>query len=338
MLYICQYMKTFIPYRLRIAREVLGFSLDELSIAMHSCVTKQSLSKYEQGTMSPRAKRMDYLAEAMGVPKQFFTGEGMSIDIPKLRKSSQRKLTEKELRDIESIILFHAERFKANANKLQLNIDFDCPLLGKTLSGLDDVLSASDALRRAWSCGDGAIPCVFRLLERRGIWIFEYKLPDEILGLSTWVDNKYPLIILDTRKEKTTVERLRFTAIHELAHLLFKFPGNMDEEKLCNKFACFFLFPEMTFKQEIFGSKRKELYIDELIDLRETYGISVAAIVHEAYDLGIIDRDYYVHWFESIIKDNPREEGWGEYLFPETLGKEKRMNAIISGQKTSHGN
>ena len=109
-------MKTFIPYRLRIAREVLGFSLDELSIAMHSCVTKQSLSKYEQGTMSPRAKRMDYLAEAMGVPKQFFTGEGMSIDIPKLRKSSQRKLTEKELRDIESIILFHAERFKVNAN------------------------------------------------------------------------------------------------------------------------------------------------------------------------------------------------------------------------------
>ena len=152
------------------------------------------------------------------------------------------------------------------------------------------------------------------------------------------MDNKYPLIILDTRKEKTTVERLRFTAIHELAHLLFKFPGNMDEEKLCNKFACFFLFPEMTFKQEIFGSKRKELYIDELIDLRETYGISVAAIVHEAYDLGIIDRDYYVHWFESIIKDNPREEGWGEYLFPETLGKEKRMNAIISGQKASHGN
>ena len=58
----------------------------------------------------------------------------------------------------------------------------------------------------------------------------------------------------------------------------------------------------------------------------------MAAIVHEAYDLGIIDRDYYTYWFESIIKDNPREDGWGEYQFPETLGKEKRMNAIVSGQ------
>ena len=331
-------MKRFIPNRLRIAREILGLSLDDLSKAMHSCVTRQSLSKYEQGAMRPLAKRMDYLSDALGVPKQFFSGEGMSIDIPKLRKSSQRNLTEEELLSAESVILFYAESFKAKAEKLQLDTKFDCPLLFRTISGFDDVLFVSEALRQAWSCGDGAIPSVLRLLERRGIWVFEHNLPDQILGLSTWVDNKYPLIILDTRKEKTTVERLRFTAIHELAHLLFKFPGNMDEEKLCNKFACFFRFPERTFKQEIFGSKRKELYIDELIDLRETYGISVAAIVHEAYDLGVIDRDYYVHWFESIIKDNPREEGWGEYLFPETLGKEKRMNAIISGQKTSHGN
>ena len=126
--------------------------------------------------------------------------------------------------------------------------------------------------------------------------------------------------------------------VKNLPHFLFNFPEDVDEEKMCNKFASIFLFPEKTFKQEIYGSHRKELYIEELIDLRQAYGISVAAIVHEAYDLGIIDRDHYIYWFESIIKDNPREEGWGEYLFPETLGKENRINAIISGQKTSHGN
>lgn len=325
-------MKTFLSYRLRIAREIIGLSLEELSIAMNSEVTKQSLSKYEQGVMAPRAKSMESLAGAMGVPIQFFTGEGMSIDVPKLRKSSQRNLTEEELSATESIILFHAERFKAKVERLHLSIEFDCPLLGKTISCFDDVLSASEELRRVWSCGDGAIPSVLRLLERRGLWVFEYNLPNQILGLSTWVDNKYPLIILDTRKEKTTVERLRFTALHELAHLLFNFPEDVDEEKMCNKFASIFLFPEKTFKQEIYGSHRKELYIEELIDLRQAYGISVAAIVHEAYDLGIIDRDHYIYWFESIIKDNPREEGWGEYLFPETLGKENRINAIISGQ------
>lgn len=314
------------------AREIKGLSLDELSVAMHSYVTKQSLSKYELGTMAPLPKRLDYLAEALGVSKQFFTGDGLSIDIPKLRKSSSRDLTEQELVLTESIILYHAERFKAIADNIRLNMDFVCPLLGETISCFEDVVSVSEALRKAWSCGDGVIPSVIRLLERRGIWVFEYELPDQLLGLSTWVDHKYPLIILDTRKDKTTVERLRFTAIHELSHLLFKFPDNVDEEKLCNQFASLFLFPKQTFIQEVFSPKRNELYLKELIDLRETYGISVAAIVHEAYDLGVIDREHYVYWFESIIKTNPREDGWGNYLFPETLGKEKRMNAILSGQ------
>lgn len=326
-------MSKFNPYRLRIAREILGLSLDELSIAMHSFVTKQSLSKYEQGAMTPLDKRLNYLAEAMGVSKEFFTGDGLSIDVPKLRKSSPRVLSEKEITITESIILFHAERFKAKAAKLQLDIDFNCPLLGKTISNFDDVISSSEALRQAWSCGDGAIPSVIRLLERRGIWIFEYKLPDQVLGLSTWVDDKYPLIILDTRKEKTTVERLRFTAIHELGHLLFKFPEKVDEEKMCNKFASLFLFPKKTFMQEVYNSQRKELFLEELIDLRETYGVSIAAIVHEAFDLGVINRAHYDYWFDSIIKNNPKEEGWGEYLFPETIGKEKRMNIIISCQK-----
>lgn len=322
-------MKHFIPDRLRIARELSGLSLDDLSKTMHSCVTKQSLSKYELGAMKPLSKRMDYLSEALGVPKQFFTGEGLSIDIPKLRTSSQRNLTEEELLTTESIILFHAERFRTIANKLHVSVDFDCPLLGKPISSFDDILSSSEELRQAWSCGDGAIPSVLRLFERRGIWIFDNNLPDQVLGLSTWVDNKYPLIILDTRKEKTTIERLRFTAVHELGHLLFKFPEDIDEEKMCNKFASLFLFPKQTFNQELCNPRRKELYLEELIDLHMAYGVSVAAIVHEAYDLGIIDRDHYVYWFETILKNNPREEGWGVYQFPETLGKEKRMSVII---------
>ena len=265
-------MKHFIPDRLRIARELSGLSLDDLSKTMHSCVTKQSLSKYELGAMKPLSKRMDYLSEALGVPKQFFTGEGLSIDIPKLRTSSQRNLTEEELLTTESIILFHAERFKTIANKLHVSVDFDCPLLGKPISSFDDILSSSEELRQAWSCGDGAIPSVLRLFERRGIWIFDNNLPDQVLGLSTWVDNKYPLIILDTRKEKTTIERLRFTAVHELGHLLFKFPEDIDEEKMCNKFASLFLFPKQTFIQELCNPQRKELYLEELIDLHMAYG------------------------------------------------------------------
>lgn len=325
-------MKAFIGDRLRIAREISGLSLSNLSIAMHSCVSKQSLSKYEQGIMKPHAKNMEVLSKTLGVTPDFFYGESMKIDIPMLRTSSQRTLTEEEIIEMESIIVFHAERFMQKAKSLNVDIGFDCSLQGRYINNLNDASTMADLLRQEWSCGDGAISSVLRLLERHGIWIFTYNLPENILGLSTWVDDKYPLIILDTREHKTTVERLRFTAAHELGHLIFRFPYDVDVEKMCNKFASLFLFPQKTFIQELCWKNRDELYLEELIDLHEAYGVSVAALVHEAYDLGVISREHYDYWFDSIIKNNPKEEGWGKYLFPETLGKENRMNAIISGQ------
>ena len=69
--------------------------------------------------------------------------------------------------------------------------------------------------------------------------------------------------------------------------------------------------------------------LEELIDLRELYGVSIAAQVHEAWDLRLISRQHYDWWYEELIKKNVKEEGWGSYRFPETLGREKRMRAII---------
>ena len=153
-------------------------------------------------------------------------------------------------------------------------------------------------------------------------------LPDGVLGVSTWVEGNCPLIVLDTREEKTTVERLRFTAAHELAHLLFKVPEGLDAERMCNLFASYFLLPKNTLIQEL-GTKRDSIYLEELIDLRQYYGVSVAAIVHEAYDFGIISREHYDYWYDTLIKHNVKETGWGTYVFPETLGKERRMEVRI---------
>ena len=61
-------------------------------------------------------------------------------------------------------------------------------------------------------------------LERKGIMILAATLPDYVFGMSTWADKKHPLMILDFNPEKSPVEKFRFTAVHELAHLLFLFP------------------------------------------------------------------------------------------------------------------
>ena len=151
---------------------------------------------------------------------------------------------------------------------------------------------------------------------------------DGIWGLSTFADESHPLIVVDMRPQKTTIERLRFTACHELAHILLHFSNNCNVEKMCNKFANFFLFPKQTFIEEMGAEHREQLTLEEMIDLRELYGISIAAQVHAAWDLRMISRGYYDWWYDEMVKKNRLEEGWGVYSFPETTGREKKMEAI----------
>lgn len=151
---------------------------------------------------------------------------------------------------------------------------------------------------------------------------------DGILGLSTFADESHPLIVVDMHPQKTTIERLRFTACHELAHILLHFSDDCNIEKMCN-FANFFLFPKQTFIEEMGAEHRNQLTLVEMIDLKELYGISIAAQVHAAWDLRMISREHYDWWYDEMIKKNRLEEGWGEYSFPETIGREKRVNSII---------
>ena len=164
-------------------------------------------------------------------------------------------------------------------------------------------------------------------MERRGIKILSTELPEGIWGLSTFADESHPLIVVDMRPQKTTIERLRFTACHELAHILLHFSDDCNVEKMCNKFANFFLFPKQTFIEEMGAEHREQLTLEEMIDLKELYGISIAAQVHAAWDLRMISREHYDWWYDEMIKKNRLEEGWGAYAFPETIGREKRVEA-----------
>ena len=77
------------------------------------------------------------------------------------------------------------------------------------------------------------------------------------------------------------------------------------------------------------GEHRDELTLEEMVDLKELYGVSISAQVHEAWDLHMISREHYDWWYDENIKKNQMEEGWGVYAFPETVGREKRVDARI---------
>ena len=321
-------MKQF-PIRLRLARSIMGLSLGKLSEKMGYAITKQSLSRYEAGIMKPKSDVLATLASALDISMAYFEGTSMVLDVPMLRSSSNTSLSEAALVETEALLSFKAEQYLRTERQIGMQAHFNNPLEGVCVSNLEEVIEAADLLREQWRCGDGPIPSVLRLMERKGIKVLNASLPDQVVGLSTWADKIHPLVLIDMGSEKTNCERLRFTACHELGHLLLTFPDRAKVEQLCNQFASFFLFPRHTFKEEIGGDFRESLALEELIDLRELYGVSIAAQVHEAWDLRLISRQHYDWWYEEFIKKNVKDEGWGSYHFTETLGREKRMRAIV---------
>ena len=313
--------------RLREARLMMGLSMDKLVERTNGAITKQSISRYEKGIMRPKRGALQAIAKALNISEEYFEGTNLKIDMPMLRTTSNGKLSEDELQALEAKLSFWAEQYLAKEKEAGFPTRFKNPIKGTKVSTLEDAIHAADLLREKWHCGDGPIASILRLLERKGIMILAANLPDYVFGMSTWADKKHPLMILDFNPEKSSVEKLRFTAVHELAHLLLAFPVNaeLDIEKRCNKFAGFFLFTRQALIEEMGGEKRDVLTLEEMIDLREVYGISIAAQVHAAWDIRMISREHYDWWFDEKIKKNRLEVGWGEYIFPETIGREKRM-------------
>ena len=321
--------------RLREARQMMGLSMDKLVERTNGAITKQSISRYEKGIMRPKRDALQAIAKALNISEEYFEGANLKIDMPMLRTTSSGKLSEDELQALEAKLSFWAEQYLTKEKEAGFPTRFKNPIKGTKVSTLEDAIHAADLLREKWHCGDGPIASILRLLERKGIMILAANLPEYIFGMSTWADKKHPLMILDFNPEKSSVEKLRFTAAHELAHLLLLFPEDspLRMEKRCDLFASFFLLPKLALIEELGSKKREKITLEEMIDIKELYGASLAASIIAARDYGIITTEYKRAWYAEHIEPNPREIGNGHYAFPETLGREKRVYSIIKSME-----
>lgn len=319
--------KCLFAERLRQARLMMHLSMEDLSVRMGRIVTKQSISRYETGRMQPSHSILTALSKVFGVSEGYFYGESVKIDSPRFRLCSYVENNSEEYTRIESLICYWVERYMNMEKSVQLEHEFHNPIANFKVANAHDAEKAALLLRSEWEIGMGPIPSVFRLLERKGIKILETELPESILGLSTWADERQPLMVITNNKHIVTTERLRFTAAHELGHLLMAISPETDSERICNQFAGCFLMPRETLVEE-FGEKRQFLTHEEVVDLHLQYGVSVAALIHQAWDMRIIPREHYEWWFNEVINKNKKEEGWGTYPLKEETGREKRIQSI----------
>jgi len=288
-----------IAQRIKHARLMRGFSLQDLSDKLDNKVSKQALHKYEKGEVEPDNVMVQKLADALDLkPDYFYRDHAIEIKEVAFRKLS--KLTKKEQNRIIETARDFLERYLELEQIIGKQPKVDNPLSKISIEGKKDVEQAAQKLRQTWDLGTDPLYNVLELLEDRGIKVIELEGDDSIDGFSTWIDEAIPVIGLNNKKREN-LDRYRFTTLHELGHLLLdleSFSTN-QQEKLCHYFAGALLLDKRAIASEI-GLKRKHISLQELASLKKQYGISMQAIMYRLKELGIISKAVMSNFYKFI--------------------------------------
>lgn len=134
----------------------------------------------------------------------------------------------------------------------------------------------------------GPVGNITDILENKGFIICPVDYEERSFSGISGMVNERPFIAVNTTMP---AERQRFTLIHELAHLVFLFQDNQDEERMVDGIAGAFLLPKIDLLREL-GPKRSDIR-GNLRYIQREYGISMAAIVKRAEQINIITKGVY---------------------------------------------
>ena len=298
-------MSQLFAERFRAARKMKGLSLQDLADKLNNKITKQGLHKYEKGDVLPDSNMIGLLSEVFDVrPEYFFRDVKVELGVIEFRKlvhfsaKEKNKIIEKTRETVS--------RYLELEDIIGIKKEFVNPLSQITINSNEDVEAAADELRNAWGLGVDPIYNVIELLEDNNIKVIEIEELDGFDGMQTMVNDNIPVIALNSA-QLIQNDRKRFTALHELGHLLLKFAPHFtkkEKELFCHYFAGALLLPKVTAFKEL-GGARTKLYINEFGVLKQQYGISIQALAYRLNNLGIITNSYTEHFIFMI-----RQSGW----------------------------
>lgn len=339
-------MQRILPIKIKIARHRKGFSMDELVKRMgEASVSKMSISKMERGLLVPSEKTLQAIARACDVPLSFF-------DVPEVTLSPmcfryEKDIPSKKAKQIEAEVTQTIEECFAKEMFANASCTFTNPLHDFIVRTYADAEEAAEKLRRHIVIGIHPLHSVYEMLQELGVMVVEIDAHSTaLLGTSTVINDVQPVVIVNTYS-CTTTERKRFTALHELAHLLLDIRPIAEEnfhneradvtlkcptvERLCHHFASAMLISSSSLKRRL-GEWRTDISMDELISIRNMYGISIAATVHRAHDLAIIPDITYNRLYDERINKNKFEDGWGEYPIMEKADRYDLLEERLMGE------
>ena len=260
-------------------------------------ISAMAITNYENGTRRPDMEILNSLADALSIRvSDFLTvrNENLMFVHGEFRKTSSLSASQQEY--IRESVEEYFNRFMTAVELLGGDVLPDAPK-SHSIPLTDSAEKNAVLLKRHLGFAEnGPVEDLIGKLENKGILIYECNPANSSFSGMNGFVNKHPYIVLNT---EMTPERNRSNAIHELAHLMFKWPKEMEDskiEQMATAISGAFLFPEADAVREL-GVHRSAI-TNDMLPVAKEYGISMMLLVKRAELCGIITasaaKDFYI--------------------------------------------
>lgn len=289
-----------------------GLSLQELADKINGMVSKQMIHKYESAEARPSSEVLLALSDVLQVRPDYFSRETKvelsGLEFRKLSRYPVKEKTKAIAQAQEAL-----ERYFELESLLGIDSYFDNPLKDlPPVQSFEDVEAAAENMRMAWGLGlKGPLGSVVEMLEDHEIKVVQIEVEEGLDGSQGLVNNdkRLPVIVLNQVKNSPK-DRIRFSALHELGHLVLNIPESTPpdvKEKWCHHFAGAMLLPKMAAMME-FGPKRSKILFKELSAVKQQYGISMQALMMRLHTLNIIAKSSLSSFYYMMNQWGYRKE------------------------------
>ena len=269
--------------------------------------TKAAISLYENGEREPNSEVCKNIACALNIP--WIELLSKEEDDLIFNHVSFRKKQKASRKDVE-ILKMEIEEKCANRISLMkivglMNFKAFKP---KKLSFDNSPSENAKIIRSTLGLpSTGPIYSVTNVLEHAGIIVLSFGCADEIDGINGLVNN-IPYIFFNSNNR--SIERQRFTIIHETCHLFFNdSEGDRTEkeiEKYINQVAGNVLIPSEDI-YSIFGRTNRSLTIYLRNSIAKQYKIAPSCLLNRLLEAGVITEMYHKNFFIFLNRNGGRK-------------------------------
>ena len=288
-------------------------------------VTQAAMSRYENDLRDPDPDTIDRIADALGVTVRFLErasrpSAALAVDAHMRRRATAKPTVWRQM--------------EAQLNMLRMHSDFlrEEVALAASLSmpGFDpyatDPADAARMTRTQWQMPSGPARSIVRWIEAAGSVVLMTDLGNQrVDGLSQWTAD-HPVIVVNSGNP---TDRIRWTLAHEIGHLtLHREDATDDMEREADAFAAEFLMPEALIKPEL-----ANLTLGKAVDLKREWGVSVAALIQRAHQLGVLGDTRRTSLFKQLSARGWRvREPASDEIAPEQAELLDHINSHLRGR------